>query len=320
MSRSIICPICSVWDGCTHFPKKWDDTNHLLRIGEQTTTEITNPQAILQGAISEKETKPMNSAEESRAIFIVCNLCNHRVLDNFLTQHIGKHIENRHIDDANTRVADFSPRTTYILPKEDLTEVKIEEVRTFLEAMPPSKVKDVEIFSFRKIKEVSAISEASKDGRYSDFTLMVWFADGGTSYNASYVGGHISYFGKSSERLQVHLTYDSLERYYTISGKVYKKSSYSDHEMEEGTIPNRVCDQDELMSEMRKIFLFFKLSPMLVYKHFLKILRQGHSLISEEGKPLQTITVNHTRILEEIKKGKFSTSSYSHEDYHGYGC
>lgn len=326
------CSICSSRFGCNHSSgtRTWQDEEHLgyISLGEKMT-DITNPQAILHGAKSSESNndtviKTMNLTDEKPS-FVKCNLCGHEVVQHYLTRHIGMHIENKYIEEANVRVADSTVRsiaTNFPVTKEELVEVKEEDVRNFLNAMPLSKVKDTEDFVFRKIKDVSAFSGTSKDGRYSDFTLLVWFSDitSTTTYNAGYVGGHNSFYGKASERIQVHLTYDSLENYFTVSGRSYKKLSYSDYETEEGSIPDRICDQEELLVEMRRIFLFFKVSPKAVYKRFLKTIRMGHTMVNSEGAEPQAVTTNHVAILEDLKKAKTSAKIHDSDEYQMYGC
>jgi hypothetical protein len=309
-------------------PKAWRDEEHLYRIA---SSQITDPLALLERIkLSESNNDTVNktmNSPDAKALFVKCNFCPHDIRQDYLTRHIGMHIENRHIEEANVRVADSVVKNSssgyqpikYEPIKQELTKVEPEEVRKFLYAIPTSKVKDTEDFRFRKLKAVSAFSGASKDRRYSDFTFIVWFSDvtSVTSYNSGYAGGSNSQYGKASERLQIHLTYDSLERYYTISGKVYKRTGYSDFETEDGTIPDRICEQEELMVEIKRICLFFKISPMAAYKRFLKTVRKGFSIVASEGTTGQAVTNNHVGILEDLKKAK--TTNYSEaEEYQMY--
>lgn len=323
------CVICSSKFGCSHAAskqKQWSDEVHLIDVSlGEPLTDITNPEKILQEIKSlpnnDTAKKTMNATDINR-VFVKCNFCQHEVLQTFLTRHIGTHIENKYLEDANAGSGETQIRiagsNSYISPKENLAEVKLDDVRNFLNAIPMSKVKDLDLFSFKKIKDVSAFSGTSKNGRYSDFTLLIWFAESISSYNGAYSGGHSSYYGKFSERLQVHLTYDSLERYFTISARVYKRGGYTDYETEEAAIPDRICEQEELMAEMRKIFLFFRLPPKAIHKRFMKLFRQGFQLIYCENTPSQAVTVNHMSILDDLKKGKFVTSSQDVDDCYGY--
>ncbi len=289
--------------------------------------DITDPLAILQ---SLKKTEPVPVIKTMNPIEIVqsikCNLCGHEVVPHWLTKHIAMHVDNKYIEEANVRVADSVVRsstgTSFAPFKEELTEVKQEDVRKFLNFMPLSKVKDVEEYSFRKLKDVSCFSGASKDDRYSDFTMLVWFSDIATTstYNAGFVGGHNSNYQKASERLQIHLVYDSLERYFTISARIYKRNGYSDYETEESAIPDRICDQEELLVEMRRVFLFFKVPPRATHKRFLKVMKQGSVLIENEGSTPQAVTMNHPGILDELKKAKYTSKAHESDEYSMYHC
>jgi ribosomal protein L32 len=327
------CPTCHAAFGCKHTVsavKTWQDEEYLATVDlGSKPTDITNPEAILCGVKTSEPTTDTVSktmTTDANMPFVKCNLCGHEVAQHFLTRHIGLHIENKYIEEATVRVADSIVKmvagSNFPPIKEELTEVKVEDVRKFLNALPLSKVKDQEDFAFRKLKDVSCFSGTSKDGRYSDFTLLVWFQDISTTstYNAGFAGGHNSHYGKASERLQLHLTYDSLEKYFTISGRCYKKPSYSDYETEEAAVPDRICDQEELLIEMKRIFLFFKTSPKAVYKRFLKTVRKGSILIENKDSTPQSVTINHVGIMEDLKKAKTSSKVHDSDDYSMYGC
>lgn len=288
----------------------WADEDHLATIdlGNDKMLEITDPNAVLG---NKSETLKVNNA-----IFIRCNFCSHEVIEDMFVKHIKLHIQNKHIEEAKTKsfesynTGSRSPfieqRVAYIEP---VVEVKESDVKDFLSSLPMSKLKEPEEFSFRKIKDVSATSSRSNDGRYSDFTLFSWFGETPTTYNAGYSGGQNSFYGRSSERLQIHLVYDSLEQYFTISGRVYKTGVYSDYETEEGAVPDRICLQDELMKEIKMICLFFRCPPKAIYKRLLKVMRKELQVVRG-----QVLTENHAAALEELSKPKNHYSAKDKDD------
>lgn len=322
------CSDCSSRVGCIHtseIPKKWADEQLLETVSLGTKlTDITDPEAILNGLKSNNDMVNKIMSTQTSNYFIKCNFCDIEVKPQFLNKHILVHIDSNYLEesDSNSYRQPIKETSTIvnnpIVVKEDFVEVKKEDIEAFANTLPLSKIKDIEEFSYRKIKDVSAFAGTSRDGRYSDFTILVWFSDSFVSCNTGYLGGSNSNYSKSSDRLHLHLAYDSLEHYYTISGKIYRRSGYSDNDTEEGTTPNRICDQDQLMLEIKKILLYFRIPPRGAYKRFIKAMRMGHSFAGEEGNRSQASTVNHFAIVEELKKSKNAAFSRVDDNYYGH--
>lgn len=329
MLSSRHCQICGAQAGCSHSvnsKKQWTDEGHLRDIGE---SEITAPGLILLGCpsneVKKNTTTVKNTMNNNQNNFIKCNICNVGVEKSFLTRHVAYHIENGIVTETNIRVSDGNDKTGKVhhLPsssfvstpakQEDLVDVTIDDVRSFLSAVPATKLCSREKYNFRKIKDVSIVSGTSKDKRYSDFCVLVWLADSSTTYNTTFVGGHNSYYGKSTERVQMTVCYDSVENYFTLSNKIYKRTGYSEFDSEEGKTPDKICNQDEIVDEMRKSLLFFRVSPRGVLKRFIKNMRGSTTQIPGVGYENYISTENHLPIMESLsKKTAYSLADYDH--------
>jgi hypothetical protein len=336
MNFSNKCQICGSANDCNHAStKKWKDAAHLdtINLGE-IVGEITSPDAILAGTKDVKSKTDMvanTMTSTAQQVFIKCNFCQADVMDAYLTPHIQCHISQKYIEDANIRVAkplqeenknvSLCRSNSPIEEAKPLEEVTEEDFKKFLGHAPSFRMKNFEPFEFRKVKGVSFYGTTNKQKRYSDFTLLIWLPENVQTYNATYTGASNSYITRSNEKLQIHIVYDNVENYYTISGKLYKKTGHSEFDVEESSIPNRVCEQDQLMKEIKRALLFFRLPPLSIFKLFRKAMNMPFSFIEDKESPTTYMSGNHTALVQEQIKGPVaSTSMATNDDDEAWGA
>ena len=194
--------------------------------------------------------------------WVTCNICSAQVCVKFLEQHLKVHIEI------------FQPKPSTAIVKAGAIPV----VTTISNAVSKPEEKKpvlsaIERYKFRELEQACCTSSTSKDGRYSDFTIIFWEKGRPGIVNTSYSGGNTAYTTKEWERFSVHIVYDRIEDYFTISSKLLKRSGYSTYDNEE-TCPDRICLQDEIFKEVKRSMLFFRISPRVAYRHFRKLFKQ----------------------------------------------
>lgn len=256
--------------------------------------------------------------------FVKCNFCQVDVAYPFMTNHINVHIKNKYVSEAffvkENKLSNIVKHNTFnnnqyapnVPIKISYDKVNREDVVKFLNIEPISKIKEFELFSFRNIKDISFISTSNKSGRYSDITIVVWFNDKTVQSSDN----NNLFLNKVSEQIKIHIVYDLVENLFIIDSKLYKGNGYSDYYINGECIPTRVCYQDELFLEIKKILLFFKISPKSFLKRFIKIMKK-ETIIFFESKniPPVCISVNYNNLLEEEKH---KTTSYFNINYDIY--
>lgn len=241
--------------------------------------------------------------------FVICNICKARVFIRYLDQHLKVHTHN------------FAPTPSVGMTSTAIVRVPVVNSTTSTNlASTTSKPKasgpqlsPIETYKFRPLDQACAASSVSKNGRYSDFTIVFWGKEKTTVHTNSYVGSPSSYTSGDWERFSIHIVYDSMEDYYTITSKLLKRSSHSSWDQED-TIPDRICFQEELFTEIKRALLFFKISPKAAYKHFRKLFNQDLIIDYDDGRASIVQTKNSQALTDKIKK----SSNFSYSPYHDY--
>jgi hypothetical protein len=256
-----------------------------------------------------------------------CNICRNQIHKNYLDQHIKMHVFNAErkvvssaTEASSTAIVRVSDYTT------TQTETKTETQTTWSSLMSNSSstkskpvIQSIEKYKFRNLNRAAAISSASKSGRYSDFTLVFWTDELVSVSNSSYYGtGYTSYVSKDWERLSIHTVYDSLEDYYTLSCKLSRRGQHSSYDTDD-CIPDRICYQNELMTEIKRAILFFKVSPKVAYRLFRKLFKEElHITYDPKDGSIESVqTASNKKLAEKLKTSHTGTISHAMERYHG---
>lgn len=238
--------------------------------------------------------------------WVNCSICKNKVLISYLDQHLKVHTRNYEPTPISNSTAivkvqhTITPITT--INKPDTSKPKLEKK---------------EHYKFRPLDQLCFASSTSKSGRYSDFTIIFWEQERPSVQTTSYMGGGSSYITKEWERFSIHIVYDSVEDYYTVSPKLLKRSGYSTYDSED-TIPDRICSQEELFTEIKRALLFFKISPRTAYILFRKLMRENLVISYEDNKALVCQSKNCETLSERLKKAPNDYDSHNRHYGSGY--
>jgi len=290
-----------------------------------------NPLSI-QNRDFPKETKPMTEPSNLSNVkdWVKCSLCTANIHVNYLTNHLKTHAYTAQIKDnvssatqassaALVRVSDIT--TTTSTPKS--TETTWSSVISKSEKKPT--LQSLEKYKFRELNQVCSASSSSKSGRYSDFTVVFWTNEVSSIQNTSYYGtGYSSYVSKDWERLTIHTVYDTLEEYYTISCKLSRRGQYSSWDNDD-CVPDRICYQNELMTEIKRAMLYFRVNPKHAYRLFRKSMKQDIKITydPDDGKVLFTQTKSYGELADKLKNSSSpSITTYGQQQstgrFHGF--
>lgn len=308
------CQYCSSKSLCSHREHRhsWKTDLAKLSLG---TDEITEPERLLN--------KMNPTTSEVSAIadmnFIRCNFCHSDVVDKFITQHVERHVKINYVGSGDIHQSSpiSQPRPMSFAKKEPEapTEPVIEsDVREFLNAMPLVKVKDYDSFSFREIKDISFCASVSKSGAVSDFSITVWFPETTSTYGGNWSGAHGSTYSKRSDRLQINICHDQVEDFFTLTGRCYGRTGYSEFDTDEGFIPMRVCEQKSLRSEIVGCLLFHRVSPKAFYHRLRKVMRKMSVVCLKDKSDNGYLATDNHKTLTESKTTTTSTG-WDYTDY-----
>jgi hypothetical protein len=264
-------------------------------------------------------------------IWIPCSICKSTIHIQYLDQHIKTHVytaKPKNVSSASqvsssaiVRVEDKTNITTYNSnTSKDQTWSSM--IKSSIKEKP--SIHTPEKYKFRELNHVCAAGSSSKSGRYSDFTIVFWTNECISVQNSSYYGnGYSSYVSKDWERLSIHTVYDSLEDYYTVSCKLSRRAVSGSWDTDD-CVPDRICFQHELMTEIKRALLFFRVSPKAAYKLFRKLFNEELSIQHDEKDG--SVLFVHTKSYDELSsklKSSFSNYNPNHkmydgEGYHGY--
>ena len=299
-----------------------------------------NPLSI-QNRDFPKETTPMNQQHTEQnpkvpSVWIKCNLCAASIHVNYLTGHLKTHAYTAQLKDNVSSAAQSS--STAMVRVEDYTKItpttsSSSTETTWSSLISKSEKKptlnSLEKYKFRELNQVCIAGSSSKSGRYSDFTVVFWTNEVAAVQNTSYYGtGYSSYVSKDWERLTIHTVYDSLEEYYTVSCKLSRRGQYSAWDNDD-CVPDRICYQNELMTEIKRAMLFFRVNPKHAYRLFRKAFKEDIKITydSDDGKVLFAQTKSYGELAEKLKNSTSSTTTTygqqqslgRHHGYEGYG-
>lgn len=280
---------------------------------------------------------PKQSIIDIAKDWVQCNLCSSRIFYKYLDQHMMGHTHAAERKTAATVAAASSSLQTIKSQTGSTALVRVSDTTTNLsssssrddddwvslfKSSSSSKDKSTlqprEIYKFRDLNYVCAASSVARSGRYSDFTVVFWTDEFVNVSNNSYFGaGYSSTTYKDWERLQIHTVYDSRENWYTLSCKLLKRGQYSSWDSEDA-IPDRICYQHELGTEIKRAMLFFRINPKAAYKLFRKLFNEELIIDRDaDGKAMFVQTKNCETLNKKLKSSSINTSThtYSNENY-----
>lgn len=268
---------------------------------------------MIPGIFVNKELQNIDMKNE----WVHCNICRARVCIRYLDQHLKVHTHNF---EPSTRT---STSTALVASSAVASAIIGNGVRTSSYQHEKKEKKPVlaaqEPYKFRQLEQACCASSVSKNGRYSDFTIIFWEKEKIGVGTTTYTGTGTSYATKDWERFTIHIVYDSIEDYYTLNAKLLKRGQYSQWDNEDSAVPDRICFQEELLTEIKRALLFFRISPRSAYKHFKKLFNQP--LVTDydkRGVAILTQTKNCEVLSEKLKKSPTTWSGHGGAyDYSG---
>lgn len=271
---------------------------------EQQRILIPPPPAVpnLPGVVQvSKELQKIDTKDD----WVHCNLCKARVNVQYLDNHLKVHTD---LFEPSKVTSQTSSTSTAIVPVTSSVSTTVSPNKKDEKIPTLSKV---EKYKFRELVEACCASSVSLDGRYSDFTVVFWEKDKPGVQTTTYTGGATTYTTREWERLSIHVVYDNVEDYFTVSCKLLKRSGYSTFDTEDA-IPDRICFQEELITEIKRALLFYKISPDEALKKFTSLFTQPIIIDHDaEGRALIAQTQNCDVLQERLKR----ISSYSGYDH-----
>lgn len=342
------CDLCGLF-GCVHILEQWQHKQTILppaiavgeNIGEIASFPISKTEFNMNEEINLASTIPMGKPEQAERVLIppfprppliqvpsvsldsnlstddwvCCSICKAQVCVKYLDGHLKVHTSNYKGVDSSRRMGSG---TVYTPPKPASSTAITVINKTVDEQRFAPKLHPKERYRFRQISQACAASSVTQDGRYSDFTCILWLSEKPTVQYTSYSGGHQSTISKDKERFAIHIVYDSFEEYFTLNTKFLKRSSYSSWDNEE-TVPDRICDQKDLADEIKKSLLFFCISPKAAYKQFRKLFKQELVIDYSENKKACIVQTKNCFELAEKLKTTESYQGHGYEMWGGYG-
>jgi hypothetical protein len=249
-------------------------------------------------------------------LWLTCKVCDKRANIAYFDEHIKMHT-SEFIDNLTSRAVSSSASNKNAIPLANLSKP--------LEPLKPAvpRVSNVPKYRFRKIEKCVAIASTSVNKRYSDFAVVFVLETKPSLYNTSYVSGPSTSVYKDFERMSIHVVYDSVDDFYLVSSKILKRSSHSSYDVEDDAkVPERICYQEEILTEVRRAMLFLGIDPKNAYRHFRRMLRD--SIIDEvddKDRVLVSKTSGFADFQEALKKnaGSWNNNTNMSEAW-GHGC
>jgi hypothetical protein len=239
---------------------------------------------------------------DARDAFVSCNICNSRVKTEYLTKHLSMHTHN-FTPDVKPMLQSAALATIPYTPI--LPQPSIEKDKTRI-----PHLKAVENFKFRQLDSVCAASSLDQSGRFSDFTVSFFLKEKTSFVDNTWKGGG-QYASKDIERFVVHIAYDSVEDYYLVVCKMVKRSQYTSYDNEEPA-PEHICNQDELLTDIKRSMLFFGIPPRTAYKMFRKLFKKNSILVEydKNDRACMSETSNSGELIKKLAPKEYT--------YHGY--
>jgi len=289
-----------------------DDDNTLYNL-DRTSTIPMGATTQAQGIIIPPPPKVplIASAKDIKDRWVKCSICKANICIDYLARHEIVHV-NEHKTAANSSSTTPSNSTSSAIIKLPPSTNTASYSAPVQENKP--KLSPIERYKFRGIDTACAASSMSQDSRYSDFTVIFWLHDKINVSSGHYSGSSTSSTWKECERLSVHVVFDSIEEYYTVTTKLMKRSSYSTYDNEEN-VPDRICiNAKEVGDEVKRALLFFCVSPRAAYKQFRKLFKQDLSIDYDAcNRACIVQTANCETLFERLKRPADTT--YANHSY-----
>lgn len=237
--------------------------------------------------------------------FIRCGICEGNIHWEFLTEHHKWHVfdfqpdkkyapsaststSTRHTQTAFGHMANATALARTNTSSSSSTSTSVHTTSTNRKTPKTTAVSTVKPrsfvqYKFRPIDGMAAFSSTSKDGRFSDISLVAWLPERTRIESHGYAGGGYA-ATKDFERFVMTITHDIQDDYYIIGSKIVKRGQYSTYEFDELLVADRICTQEELLTETKRIILFYGLSPRAFYKRFRKLFKQNLIVESKNGR------------------------------------
>lgn len=184
------------------------------------------------------------------------------------------------------------------------------------------KYKPHEKHHFIPILYSSFVGNTSPDRKYSEISFILWL-DGKSLQK-------YQYSSPDKYRIIINMIYDAEDDLWNISAKMFKRPSYSLKDDEENQVNNRLCLTNELRSEIKRILLFFGVSPRQAYRLFRKNIQEYISFSRLDGGFYSVECASHSARMQELNKplssSSTTTTTYNnnydrhriYDEYHGY--
>lgn len=262
------------------------------------------PRIGVTGPIASKQDDKISIINNDGTGFVVCNLCKANVAMGYLNIHMKAHT-SEYEKKKSTSITIVPKQTPIVGP--------------VITTKPKQSIKSIEQYRFKKIETACIGATVSNNRRYSDFTCVLWLEHKQSTWSGSYAGSQSTY-SKDQERLSIHIIYDSLEDYFTINCRLFERSSFSTFDREVGSIPDRVCYQEDILSEIKKMLLFLQISPKAAYKHFRKCCKLDMQVETNKlGAIYIAQSSNANELSERLKKPADNKGwSGNQYPYHGH--
>lgn len=326
--KDMRCPIDNLF-GCEHIRKQEKQLSipmpkasklsypirveeNKVRIATDEEVRILIPPVVRTPNISTVLRATEDKKEAPDTFNIVCQVCQVAMTVDLITAHLKEHM-----DEYQPTIAKPTEKQTAALATTHQSETshlpkKIE--------VPLVRVSSKEQYHHREIQNISFSSSTGRNGRYSDFSIILW-EPAKSSINDHTYASH-NYTASTStdiRRFHIVITYDALDDYYHLSAKLLKKVWYN--ESDEGAIPDRICESPkELFVELRRALIYFRINPRVVYRLFRKMQRRDEfvSEYDKDGRAIATQTSNTDRLLEQLKNTYKTDSTYNSHHYGNY--
>jgi hypothetical protein len=252
---------------------------------------------------------PEVKAEETPAsdsVEVLCSICQKKMDVSHITMHLKVHMDEYNPIDRRqgAALANIGKPTT---PIPILPSSHIDREATTV------RLSSKEQYQPRRISHISFSSSVGRNGRYSDFSLMLWEPVKKGMNDHTYAhGAYSASYSDDVRRLHIMITYDALEDYYHLGARLYRKLWYN--ETHEESIPERICENErELYMEIRRALIYFRINPRSVYRLFRKMQMRDNFVLEhdKEGRVIGTATSNTEALMEQLKNTKETTSQYN---------
>lgn len=264
---------------------------------------------------SEATSNQANSTDLSPAKegeWVTCHLCQGKVYAKYVERHLRVHLtdystflENKTYSRVNPDYkSTYSNQSTSIVHVPNNTKQKRKESPIRLHRIVP--------FKFNKVDSCTIISSTNKTGRFSETALVFWYPAQASIKDATYAGGK-SFNGSEFDRLSISISYDNKDDFFILTSKFLTRAQYSQYD-KESSIPDRICFQEQLFSEIKRICLHYRISPRDAYVAFMSSIRSSLSISTDDDNTVVVKSKNYNMLYDLLTSNQ-STHSSNHRKY-----